>query len=246
MQTYRYSLVIYRVSIDKIRPLFRSIITENISSDEMNNPIYQKQHHRIYHRPRPTTAPPGGYSSNIVYHINQPNNSPYIFNQYTSNATSNNNSNYQYRNSNVYKDFDSYNANLNDYNRRTSFRASANNNNYANYEPNSLNYTWHNRNNSINNNSNYNATISNANALNAVKRNYSLSTNKNYYDTYNGKINYNENDLIWKGMLPANHYQKLVGPNAQVIQRKPSEKVQFNQRVDVKHLIPPSTPPPGI
>ena len=94
-----------------------------------------------------------------------------------------------------------------------------------------------------------NATYTNNknSALKLLKRTFSFrNRNNNRDDIYTGHLNYDDNDIIWKGMLPVDHYQKLVGPNPQIIHRKPRESVQLNQQVHTKHLIPPPIPTPGI
>ena len=175
---------------------------------------YQKNHHTICYRPRTTPI-----STEKIYHFNQNNNSPYIFNQY---ANSDNSS------------FNEFKTSLSRNEVRRSFQ---NNNgyNYTSYEPDSINYTLNEK-----NNGNYNF----------LKRKFSLRKNKNFHDNYtvkpNNSINYNEDDLIWNGALPENHYKRLVGPNPYVVRKKSDEIVNLKQNVDVKYLIPPSRPPPGI
>ena len=186
----------------------------------MNNKTYQKQHHKIVHRPRPSTCPSTSYSSpNLVYNLNSNYNHQYNVNPGNNNTI-------------VYKDFEEYNAKLSNYNRRKSneniyFNAYKNNNNSVCYQ------TCCNCNNDVNN---------------GLTRNYSMHNNKSYYDNSDNLIDYsyNQSDLRWKGLLPSDHYKRLVGPNPHVIYKKPTEKIQFNQRVDVKHYVPPSTPPPGL
>lgn len=139
-----------------------------------------------------------------------------------------NNANFNNYKTSVHQDFHEYDANLNDYNRRARHVA---------FDTNSYNHNCCSCNTTTNTNTNsYDA-----------KKNVALYNNKNYYENTDNLIDYRftENDLKWKGLLPADHYKNLVGPNPRVINKIPTEKVQFNQRVNVKHYVPPSTPPPG-
>ena len=188
----------------------------------MNNNGYQKQHHRVVARPTSYSVP----ATNRFGHMNH---------QYSENYE------WNYANNRpiIQKDFNDYDRNLYDYNRRN------------NYSYNQENIYNHNNNNN-NNNSTCNCGVHSFSGANNnydinTKRNYALHNNINYYQNNDNLIDYHyhDSDLRWKGLLPSDHYKKLVGPNPHVVYKKPIETVQMNQRVDVKHYVPPSTPPPG-
>ena len=176
------------------------------------------KYHKQHHKiiHRPST-----FTSPSVSSFSSPNLNHTFDSHYNSNT-----SNYHYK-TNVHKDFHEYDANLNEYNRRANIA----NKKHVTFDTNRYNH---------------NCCSCNTNSYDA-KKNVSLYNNKNYYENTDNLIDYRftESDLKWKGLLPADHYKNLVGPNPRVINKIPTDKVQFNQRVNVKHYVPPSTPPPG-
>ena len=202
----------------------------------MINNVYQKQHHRVVARPRSTSY---NYpASNRFCHVNHQNvnlDLNYYTNQY-SNPNFNNRTIIQ-------KDFNDYDRNLNAYNnsRRNNFVTNqeniyydTNNNNYNNYNHNVCTC-------------NHSFSATNNHDMN-IRRNFSLHNNTNYYQKNDNLVDfhYHDSDLKWKGILPSDHYKTLVGPNPHVVYKKPADAIQLNQRVNFKHLVPPSTPPPGM
>ena len=189
-----------------------------------NNSVYQKQHHRVVARPTSYSVP----ATSRTCHLNHQHNVDYDWNYSVNqnNYVSNNNRPI------VQKDFNEYDRSLNDYNNNNIRR-----NNYT-YNQENL-YNNHNVCNcqhSFYGTNNYDIN---------TRRNNALHNNINYYQNNDNLIDYHDSDLRWKGILPSDHYKNLVGPNSHVVHKKPVERVQLNQRVDVKHFVPPSTPPPG-